>query len=321
MNDRVLVLATGGTIASTAGDGAGARPTERGDELVAAVPALDGRVVVEDVARCPSVDMTFETLAGVRRRVRDWGSGSGVVVLHGTDTVEESAYYLDLTVDDGPPVVFTGAQRRPDQPGADGPANIRDAVAAAATPDVVAGGGSYVLLNGELHAAADVVKAHTWRPDAFASPDAGPVASFGPAGVERHRAFGSRTPTVPLAEPPTGTVAVVSTGIGVTDRQLRRAVDAGVDGVVLECTGLGNAPEPVADAVADAVDAGVPVVVASRCHAGSVAPVYGGGGGQVLADHGALFAGALSASKARIKLLVGLAAGMALDELFASPGA
>ena len=307
MTDDVLVLATGGTIASTT-DGDGATPTETGDELLGALPDLRDRVAVEQVAQRSSPDMDFETLDRLRRRVEAHAASSdaGVVVTHGTDTMEESAYYLDLTRDGGPPVVFTGAQRRPDQPGADGPANLVDAVAAAETPAVREAGGTYVCFDGELHAARDAVKAHSWRLGAFASPGKGPVGAVTPAGFERYRELGSRSRFLPVDAPPEATVDVVSTGVGVSGRSFERAAEA-CDGVVLRATGLGNAPESVADAVGAALDDGLPVVVTTRCHAGGVAPVYAGGGGHALAEAGAHMAGDLHAQKARIKLVVALA--------------
>jgi len=103
----------------------------------------------------------------------------------------ESAYYVDLVRDWDVPVVFTGAQRRPDQPGSDGPANILAAVSVAEEPAVRSAGGVYVCVNGEVHAARDAVKAHTWRPDAFESPGKGPVGTVAPDGFERYRELGS----------------------------------------------------------------------------------------------------------------------------------
>jgi L-asparaginase len=230
----------------------------------------------------------------------------------------ESAYYLDLVRTDGPPVVFTGAQRRPDQPGADEPANLLAAVNAAEEPALEAAGGVYILLNGELHAARDVVKAHSWRLDAFASPGKGPVATIGPTGFEPYRDLGSRSATIPIDNPPSGRVEIVSTGIGMNGHSIKCIVEDGCEGFVLRATGLGNAPEPVAAAAGDALDAGVPVVVATRCYSGGVAPVYGGGGGHTLREHGAVFADDLSASKARIKLLIALQAGLDPGDAFAT---
>lgn len=314
MSERVLVASTGGTIASTADDD-GATPTKTGEDLAEAVPELTDRIHIENLAQRPSVDMDFEVLERLREHIA--AHDAGVVVTHGTDTMSESAYYVDLLRDSGVPVVFTGAQRRPDQPGADGPANLVAAVTAAENQPVRSAGGVYVCFNGELHAARDVVKGHTWRPDTFESPGRGPVGAVAPGGFERYRELGSRSVTLLAAGHPTGDVPIVTVGIGVGREGIDRALDAGCDGIVLQATGLGNAPEPVAESVADAVDAGVPVVVTSRCHAGGVAAVYGGGGGYTLERYGALLAGDLPAAKARIKLLLALEFEGTVAEAFA----
>jgi L-asparaginase len=314
MPERVLVLSTGGTIASTAGEN-GASPTKAGEQLVEAVPELDDRAEVEHLAQRPSPDMDFEVLERLRDRAAD--HDAGVVVTHGTDTMAESAYYVDLVRDWDVPVVFTGAQRRPDQLGSNGPANILDAVSVAEEPAVRSAGGVYVCLNGEVHAVRDAVKAHTWRPDTFESPGKGPVGAVAPDGFERYRELGSDSVTLPDAERPSVDVPIVTTAIGVDRAQVDRAVDAGCDGLILQTTGLGNAPESVADAVGDAIEAGVPVVVTSRCHAGGVAAVYGGGGGYTLEQNGAVLGGDFSAPKARIKLLVALAADAPVADAFA----
>jgi len=301
---RVHVIATGGTIASTGQEG-GAAPTLDGDALVEAVPDLAAyaEVTVESVASSPGFDMDPETVARVGERARAVADDvAGVVVTHGTDTMEESAYYLDLT-HDGVPVVFTGAQRRPDEVSADGPANLRTAVRAVAHDRLTEG--SFLAFNGELHAARDVTKAHTNALETFSSPNRGPVALFTRADVHWYREPRSESADLPVARSD-ATVPIVHSGSGVDERGFERAVDAGADGVVVAATGLGNVTSALGTAVADA---DLPVVVASRCHAGPTEPVYGTpGGGQSLADAGALFADDLPPWKARLKLLLALEA-------------
>lgn len=317
MTDQTLVLATGGTIASTGEERA--TPEKRGSELIAEVPALDGRVQVEQVAQRPSPDMQFTILDEVNRRIEAHAAETqkGIVVTHGTDTMAESAYYLDLHRDGGHPIIFTGAQRRPDEPGADGPANIVDAVTIAEESHAQAAGGVYICLNGEIHTARHAVKAHTWRPDSFISPNSGPVGAVGPVGIEWYREAGSETVTISPDEAPAGDVPIVMTGLGVDRTVVDRAIKTDCDGIVIQATGLGNTPEPVAEAVKNAVNDGIPVVITSRCQAGGVAPVYGAGGGQTLQEHGAVFAGDLPASKARIKLLLALEADRSISDTFA----
>jgi L-asparaginase len=303
--ERVHVLSTGGTIASTARED-GAAPTLSGAALVEAVPAVEehAAVTVEEIARVPGFDMDLSVMATVRRRAAAAADDvAGVVVTHGTDTLEETAYFLDLTLSDVPAVV-TGAQRRPDEPSADGPANLLAAVRAAAHSRVEEG--AYVAFNDELHAGRDVTKAHTHRLDTFRSPSAGPVATFQRDGVRFYRDPGRRSVRIP-EDGVDATVETVFAGAGVDGAQVRRAVEADVDGLVLAGTGLGNATGALGDAVGDAIAAGVPVVVTSRCHAGSTGAVYGtAGGGVTLAEHGAIPGEDLPAWKARVKLALAL---------------
>lgn len=311
MPPDVIVLGTGGTIASTAGE-SGATPELTTEDLLSAVPDLGeyADVATEQVAQVPSFEMDVETLARISEAVRAAvaDGADGVVITHGTDTMEESAYFLDLTLNVDVPVVLTGAQRRPDEVSPDGPANLLTAVRAASHDAFRGAGGAYIAFDEEVHAARDVTKVHTSAVGAFESPETGPVAAFDRDGIRLFREPGSRSDTIPVDRPAT-TVRTVTTGIGVDGRQIAQALDNDADGVVLEGTGLGNATAAVGDAVADAVAQGVPVVVTSRCLAGTTAPVYGAdGGGETLRDYGAIFGGDLPAHKARIKLMLALEA-------------
>lgn len=303
MPPTVVVLSTGGTIASTSTAG-GATPSKRGTELVDAVPELEAHaeIEVEEVARIPSYDMGFETLtelAAATRRVAADGA-DGVVVTHGTDTIEESAYFLDLVLDSEIPVAFTGAQRRPDEVSPDGPANLLAAVRTV-THDRF-DDGVYVVTNDEVHAARDVTKTHTSALETFDSPSTAPIATVTRSAVRIVRDPKSYSATVD-ARDVTSDVAVVSSGAGVGRRPIDRALEDGVDGLVVDGTGLGNTTSELGDAIDDAVADDTPVVVTSRCQAGTTAPVYGGdGGGSTLRSHGAIHGGDLPAHKARIKL-------------------
>lgn len=307
----VTVFSTGGTIASTAGEN-GATPEKSGADLVRAVPELDAHAEIEvrDVLETPSFDIAIEEMATIAHAAIDAANegADGVVVTHGTDTMEESAYYLDLVCDLDVPIVFTGAQRRPDETSPDGPANLLTAVRAA-THDYFSGaGGVYVAFNEEIHAARDVMKTHTSALDTFRSPETGPVAAFGHAGLRAFREPGSRSDSVDATETATE-VAMVKSGASVSGFHIHVALDAGIDGIVVEGTGLGNATGAIESAVADATDEGVPVVITSRCVGGAVAPVYGGpGGGETLRSHGVIDGGDLSAQKARLKLMLVLEA-------------
>ncbi|MFO7927069.1 MAG: asparaginase [Halobacteriota archaeon] len=311
MSAEVAVISTGGTIASTR-DETAATPQKSGKELIAAVPELSeyATLSVRDIAQVPSFDMDLDTIADVGDAVADViaADADGVVVTHGTDTMEESAYVLDITRDFDVPVVFTGAQRRPDEHSPDGPANMLAAVRAATHDRLRAAGGVYIAFDMELHSPRDVTKSHTSALGTFDSPDKGPVGSFTRESIRFHRQPGSYSGTfVPTRS--SADVRMIKSAVGIGSQQLDTAVEQGVDGVVIEGTGLGNTTSALGNAVGEAVEQGIPVVVTSRCHAGSTGPVYGtDGGGQTLVDNGAVHAGDLPAHKARLKLAFALEA-------------
>ncbi|WP_458190322.1 asparaginase [Haladaptatus sp. NG-WS-4] len=309
MRPHITILGTGGTIASTDST-TGAKPSKRSEELVEAVPQLDdyADIDVREVAQRPSFDMDFSTLETLRQTIEQGVADStdGIVVTHGTDTMEESAYYLDLTLDIDVPVIFTGAQRRPDEVSSDGPANLLTAVRVLSENRIRKSNGVYLAFDEELHAARDVTKRHTRKLNTFKSPEKGPIAAITRDEVRIYRE--PKSYSVDLDGDPSNTdVRMIKSGVGIDASQIDEALDGGVDGLVLEGTGLGNTTEALGDAVKQALSADVPVVVTSRCYAGATAPVYGtGGGGQTLVDHGALLGDDLPAHKARIKLLLAL---------------
>jgi L-asparaginase len=310
MNREIAIISTGGTIASTGSEEA-ATPQKGGEELVSAVPELSeyATLSVREVAQVPSFDIDIDTIADVGDAAAEAVAegADGVVVTHGTDTMEESAYVLGLTREFDAPVALTGAQRRPDEHSPDGPANLLTAVRATTHDRFQAAGGVYVAFDTEVHFSRDVTKAHTSALGAFESPGKGPVAAVTREDIRIHRQPGSETETVAPTRT-TADVRVVKSAVGVGSRQIESAVEDGVDGIVVEGTGLGNTTSALGRAIADVVADGIPVVVASRCHAGATAPVYGtDGGGQTLVDNGAIQAGDLPAHKARLKLALALA--------------
>lgn len=307
---NVTLLATGGTIASTDADG-GATPSKRGRELLDAVPELQEYAAfdVEEPVRVPSYEMDATSLETIGDRVRsldERGDVDAVVVTHGTDTMEETAYYVDVAVQPGTPVLLTGAQRRPDERGSDGPRNLLTAVRAARAFVDRDGSGTFVAFDESVHAAKTATKTHTSRLDAFDSVPAGPVATVDREGVAVTRPPRSETDPVPGTSLDAN-VFTVKSGSCVTGDLLDAAVERGADGLVVEGTGLGNVTAGVGAAIERAIDGGVPIVVASRCLAGRTSPVYGGeGGGRTLHDHGAILAGDLPAHKARLRLALAL---------------
>lgn len=311
----VQVLSMGGTIASTPGEG-GASPSESGDALIESVPELNDyadEILVDQVTQLGSFNLEQGDVADLGEATRDVEDiADGIVVTHGTDTLEESAYHLDLALDLDIPIIFTGAQRRPDEMSTDGPANLVTSFRAATHDEIRSG--VYIAFNEELHAARDVTKAHSSKLETFESPDKGPVAVFTRDDARLYREPRSYSVSLPALRPDK-TVSIAASGQGMDDRQIQFAIDQGDDGLVLDGFGLGNTSETLSDAVQNAIDNGVPVVVTSRTHAGTLNAIYGNGGGQTLQDHGALSGEDFPAHKARIKLLLALEATSSMTEL------
>ncbi|RUU32654.1 asparaginase [Mesorhizobium sp. M6A.T.Ce.TU.002.03.1.1] len=314
----ICLITTGGTIAS--------RRIEAEDHVVATVAGEKLRGAIQDVP--PGVDikvddfmnivscaMTLPMAFALAQRINIHLAEDdciGVVVTHGTDTMEESAYLADLLLVNEKPVVFTGAQRSADDSAADGPRNVTDAVRLAASP-LAAGLGAVVLLEQHFHAARDVTKAHTSRVDAFVSRNHGKLGEIdGTAVSVSRRPILRKTFAANTIEP---RVDLISMVLGSDDRLIRLAAASGSRAIVLEGFGRGNATPAVAVAVADIIADGVPVFVASRCGEGRVSPIYGNGGGKDLEKAGAVFAGDLTGPKLRILVSVLLGMGMTLEEM------
>ncbi len=294
-------------------------PLVSGDELVETIgwpdaPALE----LDDFISVPSFDLHGELARSLARRVLEHAARpevAGVVVPHGTDTMEESVYLLDRLLDIDTPVVFTGAQRGADQPDADGPRNLRDAIRVAIS-DRTRGLGAVVVFAGEIHAAREARKVHTSALRAFGSPGFGPIGHVD-GDVVAVRRTPVRVPALPIPE----RLAVVDLHrlyAGSDGRFIRHSLDTGAEAIVIEGTGRGNANDQVVEAVREASAHGIPVVVCSRCAAGRVEPVYGRGGGRDLADAGALFSGDLSGPKTRVILQIALAAGLDIAAVVAA---
>jgi L-asparaginase len=311
----VLVLTTGGTIASLPDPTTGAkRPAVSGEELVSSVPGLDAvaDVEVQEVASASSWNLTPEDMLGVARRAGEAlgdGGFEGVVVTHGTDTLEETAFLTDLTLRAERPVAFVGAMRSPDELSADGPRNLLNAVRVATSPEAQ-GAGAVVVMGDEIHAARWARKLDSGLVMAFRAPRRGPLGRVSPDSLV--------LPWVPprgfTIDPPEALaheVALASAYPGMRAAAVEAAVEAaGAAGLVLEGTGSGNVPGSAVEGVRALLDRGVPVVVATRVPGGAGHSGYGSpGGGEALSGLGAVRAGPLSAGKARLLLMVLLAHG------------
>jgi L-asparaginase len=283
-------------------------PALSGDEIVSRVPGLrkDAQLTLEDYARLPGPHVTPEWMWRLRKRVAALLADrrvDGVVITHGTDTLEETAFLLDLTLDSDKPVVFCGAMRTISDVGWDGPANLRTAVRTAIHEDARARG-VLVAVGEEVHAAAEATKVHTQNLAAFASPR-GPLGQLDHGRVVFVRPARRREPLRPKRLVADVDLHVMATG---SDPALLRASLArGARGLVIEGTGCGNLPPSVLPVVQSARKRRVPIVLVSRCGAGRVAPLYGyEGGGLQLRELGLIFGGDLPGQKARIKLMVAL---------------
>lgn len=305
---RLLFLSLGGTITMVPGSGPGLTPQLGAADLVASVPELADVAEIESRSplRLPSPSLTLEhvmEVAGIIEQAFHAGV-DGVVVIQGTDTLEESAFLLDVLVDSPKPVVLTGAMRGAEAPGADGPANLLAAARVAASP-AARGLGALVVLNYDIHAARFVQKSHTALPSAFLSPLAGPLGAV----IEGAPQFYTRVPATPhlsVADGPPPPVALIRFGMGDDGRLLAAVPDLGFAGVVIEGMGAGHVPASVAPIV-ESVARRLPVVLGSRAMTGPVfTRTYGYDGAEIdLIRRGALPAGMLSGLKAR--LLLGLA--------------
>jgi L-asparaginase len=305
---EVTVLAAGGTIAM-AGDG-GAVPQLDGAALVAAVPELQDvpGLRARTLGDWPGVQVSAaDALDVARAAAAEAASGRGVVVTHGTDTLEETAVLCDLLHGGDAPIVVTGAIRPASATGADGPANLLDAVRAAGDA-ATTGLGAIVAFAGELHAARDVRKTDSVSPRAFASPRTGAIGRVSEARVEVWTAP-ARRPPLPVAQLD-ARVEVISAGLGSDGMLVEAALRAGADGLVAVLLGAGHAP-PAFLAACAAAAAQVPVVGCVRPEAGRVLrATYGFGGAERdVRAAGLILAPALSPAAARITLMACLGSG------------
>ncbi len=307
MKPRLLMLSLGGTITMLPSDSGGIAPTLGAADLVASVPALAevAEIEAESPMRVASPSLTLANLVEVASRLEAaFAAGiDGAVVIQGTDTIEESAFLLDLLVAGDQPVVVTGAMRGADAPGADGPANLLAAARVAAAPESH-GLGTLVVLNYDIHAARFVQKSHTALPSAFLSPLMGPIGTV-IEGRPRYYARIDRQPCLPVAAGPPPPVALLRAAMGDDTRLLAAVADLGYAGAIIEGMGAGHVHADAAP-VLGSLAARLPVVLASRVMTGPVfTRTYGYPGAEIdLIGRGLVSSGYLSGLKSR--LLLGL---------------
>ena len=270
---------------------------------------------VEDLYHLASPQITEREMLGIKNRIEEAVKEGydGVVVTHGTDTLEETAYYLELTLDIKIPVVVTGAMRSSNEIGADGLANLRSSLVVS-TDDESRDKGVLVVMNDEVHTATYVTKTHTTNVATFQTPTFGPIGLVSKNNViyfqklikEEHYEVNTTEKKVYLLKAYTG-----------MDEKLINAVcDLGADGLVIEALGAGNLPPQTVSAVRNCIKKSIPVVFVSRAFNGVTQDVYDyEGGGKRFQQDGVIFTTGLSGQKARVKLMILLEAGISFEKL------
>jgi L-asparaginase len=316
----IVLLFTGGTI-SMKHDPAmgGAVPSLTGEEIVRLTPGIDAaaEIEVDEWGRFPGPHMTVERMWAVRNRVAHHLARrevDGVVVTHGTDALEESAYIVARSVPPDKPVVFTGAMRPAGDLGWDGPSNLLDAVRVAAHAESRAKG-VLVCLDERIHSALEVTKTHTEARGAFESPGLGALGEVDEGRVVYRRAL-LDMPAVLAPQSPAEPVDIVYAWAGADARLLDASRESGAHAVIVAAMGRGNVPPPMFDGIVRWVESGRPAIVTSRALRGRVGPTYGyPGGGRRLLEAGALFAYERRPGQARVEAMLALGLGYDLDAL------
>lgn len=308
--NKVLIVFTGGTFSMKIDEATGgAVPYFHGEELLEMIPEARGIAEIEiyNFGNLPGPHMTPEKMLELSLKIREFVARediTGVVVTHGTDTLEETAYLLDLTVDTPKPVVVIGAMKTSSEPDWDGPRNLIDAIKICNHHNSI-GMGVLVCLNGEINAASEVTKTHTEDVETFHSLDFGAIGF-----VDRDRVIFNRGPikmeklTTDKINP---NVDLLTCYAGMNDKLFRFSADSGAEGLVVEALGVGNVPPDAFEGIVYAIEKGVPVVLVSRCPSGETLDIYGyPGAGKWLRQAGVMFAEYLNGQKARIKMMLAL---------------
>lgn len=305
MNKNILIILTGGTIAMKMSERLGVVPANEFADFLRSFPQLasTAQVDVMEFSNIPSPYMTPEKMFSLAQlidlKAMDY---DGVVITHGTDTLEETAYLCDLVLATQKPVIFTAAMRSGSDLGLDGPRNIIGAVRVACHPDSQ-DKGVLVVMNDEIHTARDVVKSDTGKVDSFVSPGFGPLGIVDPDKVVYHRqALHNESIYTDKLET---NIDLIKSSAGMDGRYIHCSIEKKAKAIVIEAMGRGNLPDYLETDLKAALDNDILVVLTSRTDTGRVLPEYGYiGGGKHLQDMGVILAGDLQGIKARLKLMV-----------------
>lgn len=314
MPKKILVLHTGGTISMQA-DASGAVVTSQVNPMNHVFNPLEGiEVHTLDFLNLPSPHIKPKHMLALYHKIKEEADNyDGVVITHGTDTLEETAYFLDTMKIPPIPIVLTGAMRSSNELGSDGVYNYLSALRVA-SDDKSADKGVLVVMNDEIHAAKYVTKTHTTNVGTFQTPTHGPL---GLIMKQEILYFKTAEPRVRFdLEHIQGLVPIISAYAGMTDELIDMLDLEQLDGLVIQAFGAGNVPKETAQKLESLLQKGIPVALVSRCFNGIAEPVYAyQGGGVQLQESGVLFVKELNAQKARLKLLIAINAGLKGEEL------
>ncbi len=311
---RVLLINTGGTIAMSEDQTTGKVSPSSENPINTQTPFFNqlADITVEDLFNLPSPHMTCEKMLQLSDYIQDQAINyDGVVITHGTDTLEETAYFLELTLDLSIPVVLTGAMRSSNEVGSDGMSNLRGAILVASAIES-RDQGVLVVMNEEIHSATYVTKTHTTNLATFQTPTFGPIGLISKNEVIyfQHILRQEFYPISSVDKP----VALLKAYAGMDDQLLRAVGQSGYHGLVIEALGAGNMPPATVDAIVSLLEQGLPIVIVSRSFNGIIEDIYDyEGGGKRLRQLGVIFAQGLSGVKARLKLMAILNADEVVD--------
>ena len=316
---NIVVVMTGGTIAMRIDPNLRAAiPSLSSEELIGEVKAhiKDTQIREKELFNIPSGHITPERMTEIRQAVVEALSDPenvGVIVTHGTDTLEETAYYLDISIDNEKPIVMTGAMRNASELGYDGELNLTASIATILNEES-RGLGTLVVMNNEVHSAAQVTKTNTLSVNTFKSPELGPLGIIDNDEVLYYRREKSvKKVIVDTLEPK---IALIKMAAGVEGDIIDFYIDNGYKGIVIEALGRGNVPPATLPSINRALELNIPIVLVSRCSTGRVLGSYGYlGGGKGLFESGVINGGYLPGHKARIALMALVSANKSKEEM------
>ncbi|WP_408956319.1 asparaginase [Natroniella sp. ANB-PHB2] len=305
---KIKLITTGGTIAMGEDENTGQIvPKLSGIDLLQQVPQLAKMADLELIqyANMDSSQLTAPMLLELAKLVKKALTEEevdGVLITHGTDTLEETAYLLDLVLDVKKPVVITGALRSFNQLNSDGAANLVQSIQTILSPQSK-NKGVLAVINEEIHAARFLSKMHTNKLNAFSSLNCGPIGTIDHSGI--HYSYDLPSQITIEAEQLEERVEIIKLAIGSDDRLIQAALDYGCQGLIIEAFGLGTLPEKIIPGLVRAKKEEVPIVITSRSYEGRVYNLYGASGGKAnIRDLELIFAGGLTSTKARLLLML-----------------